>query len=438
MRTMITTCTLLAGGLLCAQGPLSLTLQQAMDLAAQQSYAVQASQLEAEKARSKVNEVLAYGLPQVDANGSFSNYLEVPTSVIKNFTGEGPDQLEIQFGVPWNAQGTVQLNQLIFDGSYIVGLNASREYRTRSEEELQKTQADARAQAARSYLGVLAAREGARLAGESVPVLEKSHNEAAAMRDQGFMEETDVDRLSIALAEARDRVRSYEQQERVALAFLRLVLGVPAETPLTLTDALDAIVKDPAEAALTTLSLDLNTHIEHQLASTVVRIQQLDLKNQRSAYLPKLYGFINAQAQTYGFERPLETDWFPSSMWGVQLQVPIFSSGMRSNRVKQADLQLKQTEVNLAATEQRLIAEAEERAQKARTAELSYTTNTQNLELARRIFDRTSIKFTNGLSSSFELNQDQGQYLQAQQVYLATLVDLLVARIELRRALDLY
>lgn len=432
---------IIAAALACsgmAQGPLTLSLQQAMDLAAQQSYAVQASTLETEKARAKVNEVLAYGLPQVDATGNFSNYLEVPTMVIPNFTGEGPEQLELQFGVPWNATGTVQLNQLIFDGSYIVGLNASREFRTRTEEELQQAQADARAQAAKSYLGVLAAREGVRLAGESVPVLEKSFNEATAMRDQGFMEETDVDRLSIALAEARDRVRSYEQQERVAMAFLRLVLGVPADTPITLTDALDAIVQDPAETALSSMALDMNTHIEHQLANTLVRLQQLDLKNEKSAYLPKLYGFINAQTQAYGFDRPFETDWFPSSMWGLQLQVPIFSSGMRSNRVKQADLTLKQTEVNLAATEQRLIAEAEERAQKARTAEQSYATNRQNLQLAQRIFDRTSIKFTNGLSTSFELNQDQGQYLQAQQVYLGTLVDLLVARIELRRALDLY
>ncbi|MBK7084343.1 MAG: TolC family protein [Flavobacteriales bacterium] len=122
----------------------------------------------------------------------------------------------------------------------------------------------------------------------------------------------------------------------------------------------------------------------------------------------------------------------------MNLQIPIWSSGMRGNRVKQAKLTLQQTQVNLKATEQRLLAEAEERSEKARAAEESYRTEAANLELSKRIFDRTSIKFTNGLASSFELNQDQSQYLQAQSAYIQRLVDLLLARADLRRSLDLY
>ncbi|MBP6698985.1 MAG: TolC family protein, partial [Flavobacteriales bacterium] len=97
---------------LSAQGPLSISLQDAMDMAAKQSYAVQASALEAEKAEQKIKEVTAFGLPQIDATGSFNNYLTVPTSVIPNFTGLGPDEfLQIQFGVPYTTTGAIQLNQ---------------------------------------------------------------------------------------------------------------------------------------------------------------------------------------------------------------------------------------------------------------------------------------------------------------------------------------
>jgi outer membrane protein TolC len=421
-----------------AQGPLTLTLRQAMDLAAKQAYAVQASELEAEKARSKVKEITALGLPQVEASASINNYIEVPTSVVPNFFDPSAGLLEVQFGVPWSTTGGIALNQLIFDGSYLVGLEASKELRVRSEQELERTAADARYQAAKGYLGVLAAREGARLSAESVPILEKSLAEAEAMTAQGFMEATDVDRLSIALASARDRARSFAQQERVALAFLRLVLGVQEGTPLELTDRLETLLNDPAEVALAEAPLDMSRHIEHQLANTLVRLQTLDVKNQRSAYLPKLYGFFNTQAQSFGDNGPAETDWFPATLWGAQLQVPIFSSGLRSNRVKQAQLALKQTEVNRTATEQRLLAEAAERSEKARTALETYNTERQNLDLARRIFDRTSIKFTNGLASSFELNQDQTQYLTAQQTYIGALVNLALARTDLRKALDLY
>lgn len=111
---------------------------------------------------------------------------------------------------------------------------------------------------------------------------------------------------------------------------------------------------------------------------------------------------------------------------------------MRANRVKQATITLDQTRVNLQATEQRLLAEAAERTEKALAAEESYRSELASLDLARRIFERTSIKFTNGLASSFELNQDQGQYLQAQQLYVQRLAELLMARVDLRRSLDLY
>jgi outer membrane protein TolC len=438
MRHILILSVLMLGTAARAQGPLTLTLKQAMDMAGRQSYQVQASVLETEKARSKVKEITALGLPQVDGSASLNNYIKVPTSVVPNFFGTDPELLEVQFGVPWSTTGALALNQLIFDGSYLVGLEASKELRVRSDQELERIAADARYQAAKGYLGVLAAREGTRLAADGVPVLEKSLAEAQAMTAQGFMEATDVDRLSIALASARDRARSFAQQERVALAFLRLVLGVPEGTPLELTDGLESLLNDPAEVALSEAPLDMSGHIEHQLANTLVRIQTLDVKNQKSAYLPKLYGFFNTQAQAFGQDAPFETEWFPATLWGAQLQVPIFSSGLRSNRVKQSQLTLKQAEVNLTATEQRLLAEASERSEKARTALETYTTEKQNLDLAKRIFDRTSIKFTNGLASSFELNQDQTQYLTAQQMYINALVNLALARTDLRKALDLY
>ena len=428
-------------GITCAaQGPISLSLKQAMDMAALQSYQVQAGELGAEKARARIKEVLAIGLPQIEATGGLNNYIDVPTSVIPNFFGGpgAPETLEVQFGIPWTVTGAVQLNQLLFDGSYLVGLAATKELKVQSDQQLEQSRADARLQAAKAYMGVLAAREGARLSADGVPVLEKSLKEAEAMVQAGFMENTDSDRLSIALANAKDRARSFAQQERVALAYLRLVLGVPADTPIELTEPLETIVNDADEKALSNTTIDLNGQVDHQLASTAVRLQTMDVRNQNAAYMPKLYGFFNHQRQSFGTDGPIETDWFPATLWGVNLQIPIWSSGMRGNRVKQAKLTLQQTQVNLKATEQRLLAEAEERSEKARAAEESYRTEAANLELSKRIFDRTSIKFTNGLASSFELNQDQSQYLQAQSAYIQRLVDLLLARADLRRSLDLY
>ena len=439
MRSIITTLALLLALLVNAQGPVSLGLKQALDMAATQSYAVQASTLEAEKAEAKIKEVTALGLPQISGTGSFNNYLIVPKMVVPNFFG-GEGVAAIEFALPWSVTGAVQLNQLLFDGSYLVGLKAAREMRTRSAQELEQTVLNARVQAAKAYLGVLAAEEGTRLIGESLPVLEKASNEARAMFEQGMLESTDADRLTVQLEEVRNEQRNLQQQAKVARAYLNLVLGLPTGTPVTLTDALQPLLDDPAEAALATAAFEVNGHVDRQLAESMLRLGQLDLRNKKAAYLPTLAGFINYQ-QAYNyteFDIGNGSWWFPGSLWGLQLNVPIFSSGMRMQQVKQAKLSLEQAGVNVKATEQRLLAEKEQQQAMLQAAQDSYDTGKRNMELGRSIFDRTSIKFTEGVASSFELTQEHGNYLTAQQNYIQRMVDLLQARAEMRKALDLY
>jgi outer membrane protein TolC len=440
MRHLIFAVFTAIGPALWAQGPVSLSLQQAMDMAATQSYAVQASQLEAEKAVAKIKEVTAIGLPQVNATGSLGNYLKVPTQVIPNFFGDEPKTIEVQFGIPWTINGGVQLTQLIFDGSYLVGLQATRELRNQSGKQLEKAQVDARVQAAKAYLGVLAAEEGVRLLGEGLPVVQKAANDANAMVQEGLMGTTDADRLTVQVDETRDQQRSLQQQATVARSYLALVLGLPAGTPITLTDSLQPLLDAAAANDLANMAFDPAKHVDEEAAQSTLRLSELDLKNKKSAYLPTLSGFINYQQQfSYTeFEPGNGSFWFPSSMWGLQLNVPIFSSGMRSKQVQQAQLSMEQAQVNLKATEQRLLADQAQQKAVLTAAQESYATGKTSLALSKRIFEQISTKFSEGMASSFELTQEHGNYLTAQQTYIQRVVDLLKARVDMRKALDLF
>lgn len=439
MRQPITAALALAATAIMAQGPVSLSLQQAMDHAAQQSYTVQYSTLEAEKAEAKIKEILGIGLPQIAASAGLNNYLKVPTQVVPNFFGNDPPTMEIQFGVPWMLNGGVQLNQLLFDGSYLVGLQATRELKDKAGLDLEKARHDARTQAAKAYFAVLAAEEGVRLLGESLPLLEKSANDARAMVEQGFMESTDVDRLTIQLADTRNRQGNLQQQANVARAFLALVLGLPSGSPITLTDPLGTLMDDPAEKALAAQAFDPGQHIDQQQAASQVRLAGLEVRHQQAGYLPQLTGFINYQQQFNSTEfNPGVAPWFPSSMWGLSLNVPIFSSGMRHNQVKQARISLQEAEVNGTATEQRLRTEHLQQQALLTAAQNSFQTAEANMDLASTIFQRTSVKFNEGMSSSFELTQEHANYLMAQQQYIQAMLDLLQARADLRKALDLY
>ncbi len=422
-----------------AQGPLELSLRQAMDMAANQSYQVQVNELEAQRARERIREVLAIGLPQVNATGALQNYIDVPVQVVPNFFGGEPEFIRVQFGVPWTAHGGIRLDQLIFDGTYLLGLKAAQEVRKQSDEQLERNIKDARVQAAKAYYGVLAADEGARLVAETLPVLERSVTESDVMAQQGFIEVIDVDRLRIELTQARDQLMVFQRQGDIARHFLNFVLGLPAGTPVELTDDLEQLMDDPAETALAETPLGVEQHVDHRMASTLVRIQTLEMRGGRAAYLPSLSGFFAHQQQWNAPEfEPIggPVPWFPATFWGLQLNVPIFSSGMRASKLQQAKLGLEQAEVNRTMTEERLRLEHLQRSSDVVTAQDLYRNERERMELARRIFDRTSIKFTEGLASSFELTQEQAQYLTAQQQYIQRLVDLVNARTELRRALD--
>lgn len=425
-----------------AQGPLSLSLQQAVDLAARQSYQVQASALEAEKARHKVKEITAIGLPQINGEAQLQNFIDVPTQLIPNFftPGQGPEFIAAQFGLPWNASAGVTLSQLIFDGSYLVGLKATRTLAEQSRLDLEKAEADARNQAAKAYFGVLAAEEGSKLASEGIPLLETALREVTAMQENGFMETTDVDRLTIQLEQARTQQRSFAQQAEVARMLLALTLGLPQGTPVTLTDDLAKILADANETALTEQALHTGTHVEQQQAETLVLLQDLQRKNERTKAMPSLGGFLSHQQVWNGpdFDPGGTYQFYPTTVWGLKLTVPIFSSGSRYHKVKQAEIALEQVEVNRTATEQRLLATAEQIRSQARTAFDNFRTEERSLKLSKDIMDRTSIKFTNGAAASFELTQEQGNYLIAQQNYIQRMVELLMARADLRKALDLY
>jgi outer membrane protein len=442
MRTQ-TTILLIATALAAqAQGPISLSCQQAMDMAAQQAYSVQASALEAEKMQHRVKEITAIGLPQINGEVQLQNFIDVPTQLIPNFftPGQGPEFVAAQFGLPWNASAGATLSQLLFDGSYLIGLKATKALAQQSREELEKARADARNQAAKAYYGVLASEEGARITAEGIPLIEQSLREARAMLEAGFLEETDVDRLIIQLEQTTSLKNSFQQQANVARMLLALTLGAPQGTPITLTDDLRAILNDAGETALSEQGFQPGSHIELQGAETLVRLQTLNMRNERSKQLPSLGGFLSHQQAWNGpdFDPGGTYPFYPTTVWGLKLNVPVISSGSRHHKVKQASIALKQVEVNRTATEQRLLAEVERTKSQARTAFENYRTEERNLLLAQRIAERTSIKFGQGAASSFELTQERGNSLAAQQQYVQRLIELLTTRADLRRALDLY
>jgi len=439
MRAFISLVTFLIAIALNGQGPTLLTLQDALQLAAEQAYAVRTSSLEAEKAHHQLKEIVGLGLPQVNGAAGFSDFIDIPVQVSESFFG-GDDLMTFQFGLRYSANAGVQLDQLIFDGSYLVGLQASRAFKHNKEQELQQSIHDAKVAAAKAYYAVLVAREGVENIEELIPVLEENLRQVKGLQENGFADRTDVDRQELGLSEVRNQLIFMENQEATALDMLHFVLGLPISTPLDLDNNLDDLLQDPDPRALAQSAFEPGAHIDSKVAESLVVLQELNERNEKATALPKLYGFVSHQQNAYRREFDFfgSGQWYPTTLWGVNLQVPIFSGGSRHHKVQQAHITYDQVIVNQELVNEQLLLDFEQRRKNLLAEADRYDNEKRNLELARKIFDNTNIKYREGLATSFELTEERSQLLNTQNAYIQSLADLLFARADLRDALGLF
>ena len=423
-----------------SQGAVQLTLQQALEMAAKQSYSVQTNALELEKAQKRMNEIRGMGLPQINGTAGFQDFLDIPVQVAPDFFG-GSDQLvELQFGLQYSGSAGVQIDQLIFDGSYLVGLKAARAYNDNKVQELEQTMLDAKAAAAKAYYAVLVADEAVNNLESLVPVLEENLRQVTGLTQNGFADATDKDRIELSLSEVQNQLLQMKDQRSSALDMLHFVLGMPVASPLELADELDFLVSNPDPRGLAGTAFEPASHIDSKVASSLLVMQELAVKNQRSQAYPKLYGFFNHTQNAYRREFDIfgSGPWYPTTVLGVNLQIPIFSGGSRVNQLKQEQLTLEQVRINQHVVDEQLLLDYQQKKNAVLTNADRYDNAKANLNLAQRIFDRTNSKFKEGLASSFELNEERSQLINSQNAYIQSLADLLLARADLREALGIF
>ncbi len=440
MRSLTFTFTYVLGLALSAQGPMQVSLEQAIELAAQQSYSVQHSTLEARKAEQQLKEIKGLGLPQVNGTIGVQDFLDIPVSVSEDVFGGTNELVEFQFGLQYTGSAGVQLDQLIFDGSYLVGLKASKAFRNNKNQELEQTMLSAKAAAAKAYYGVLVANEAVISLQKLVPVLEENLRQVNVLNGGGFADIMDVQRQELGLLEVRNQLGQMQDQRGAAMDMLHFVLGIPLATPLELSDELDLVLDLIDARTLAQTTFDPEAHINSQVASGLVLLQDLTVKNERSSAYPKVYGFVAHQQNAFRRQFDLfgRGEWYPTTLIGVNVQVPIFSGGVRSNKLKQAQITLDQAKMNEGVVREQLLLDHQQKRRAILSAADRLDNAKRNLSLAEEIFERVNKKFKEGVVTTFELTQERAQLINSQNDYIQSLADLLLARADLREALGAF
>lgn len=425
-----------------AQQQTEFSLEEAIDYALENAYAIQTASDNIEMADQRVWETTAFGLPQINGNVDYQNYLKQQVQLIPSeFFGGAPGDFEpVIFGTKQNMNATVTLTQLLFDGSYIVGLQSAKTYKQISESGKVKTEFAVKQAVVNAYSNVLFVEERILILEKNKLTLEQNLEQTTKLVANGFGEEQDAEQQQLTLSAINNEINKTNRYQITAHKLLNISLGLEVDKQITLTNSFDELLLENLDLGLAQTNFDITTHIDYLIAENNRTSQELLVKFEKSKALPSLNAFINygsgANGQDFEFFQN-DQKWYGSSLLGVSLNIPIFSSLQRSSKTQQARLNLQIAERELTETEQNLKIEIQDARTDYQFAIDNFENSKENLELAERIEKKENIKFFEGISSSFDLTNAQNQLYSKQQNYLESIQYLINSKTTLENALNI-
>ncbi len=412
------------------------SLEEAIDYAHSNNKLALDSQSDVRMAELQKWETTATGLPQISADISYNNWIEQQISLIpaEFFGGMPGDFVEVAFGTQQTVNGTVTLKQKLFDGSYLVALQASKVYLEISKNAKEKTLSELRKVVTNAYGSVLLAEENISILDANIAVLEKSITELQKVYENGLTEAENIEQLQLTLSGLMS-TRNYNAiLKNLAYEMFNLTLGLDIDTSVNLTDRMEDLVVKVLLSPTETSNSSLENNIDFKIAVNNMRSNELLFKLEKSKALPTINAFINGgyagNNNRFNF-LDRSHKWFGASLFGVNMSVPLFSSLGRSAATQKAKIALEKSERALVNTRQELKIKIKRAQNELAFAQQDLETKKQAQNLAKRIEEKNQIKFFEGLASSFELSQAQTQLYTAQKQYMEAMLSVLNKHIAL-------
>ncbi len=417
------------------------SLEEAINHALVNNYTAINASRDIDAAKKKKWETTAMGLPQINTTLDYTNNFELQKSLIpaEFFGGNKGEFAEVAFGTKHNMTARATLSQLIFDGSYIVALQASKTYLKYYENAKQKTQVETKEMVINAYGNVLLAEEGIAILEKNKATLEKTLFDTKETFKSGLIEEENVEQLQITLTSIISNLNYNKRLLDISYKMLKITLGIDINDDLKLTDKLDNLTISNLDLTFNQDGFNVNSNINYQMALNFQEQRELELKLQKSKALPTLSANVNFGYNAFGNQFEFFTrnqKWLNYSNLGMTLNVPIFSSLARTSRTQQAKIALEQAKTQLTETEQKLKLQYASAKSDYEFSIEEYETAKENLKLAERIEKKQQTKFTEGLSTSFDFNDAQRQLYDAQQKYLQSMIEIINKKASLEKVIN--
>jgi outer membrane protein len=421
--------------------PVSFSLADCIKYAYEHQDSIKNANLDVQSAEYKVKETIGSGLPQINGSISFQDYIKTPTQVAPAgiFAGKIDPTAPLEplaFGpIKYTNNFGLQLNQLIYSGTFLVGLQAVKTFRELSQRSLVRSKIETNVNVTKAYYQALVSNEQIKLLDANIEQLKQTLDQTTQQNKQGFVEKIDVDRLSVQynnLVTNRDNV-----QRTLTLNYqmLKFQMGMPVEQDLTLTDKLADvnIAEQTAQNAVDTSFY--HNRIEYKLLETNILLNQLDVKSKKANFQPTVAftaGIANV-FQENQFKYLYAHNYFNNYV-GLNINVPIFTGGQHLNQLRQSQITVlkSQNDLHNAANGFKLMANA---------AQITFTNSIQSLnnqkrsrELAQEVLRVSKIKYQQGVGSSIEVTQAQTELESSDNQYIQALYNALISKVDLDKA----
>ena len=414
----------------------SFNLQEAIDFALENNRTAKNAAHDIEAAEKLKWETISTGLPQISARIDYQNWIQQQVSLIpaEFFGGNPGDFAEIVFGTEQSMLASAQLEQKIFDGSYLVGLQSAKVYLEISNNAKIKTDLEVRKAVINAYGNVLLAEESVSILERNKSVLQKNLSEITKIYENGLEEEESVEQLQITFSNVENALKNTSRLKDLAYQMLNITLGVDLNAIITLTDNLESLTNEFTVLSILDSDENVENTIDYRIAENDLISKELLVKLEKSKALPTINAFLNGSYVGYSnqftFANKSEK-WFGASLLGVNMNIPIFSSGGRGASTQRAKINLEKAKNELTETEQKLKLQIASAKSEYQFAIEDHENKTQNLKLAERIEAKNQTKFFEGIASSFDLRQAQLQLYTAQRDYLKSMFNVITKKTEL-------
>ena len=372
----------------------------------------------------------------MDASGSFNDNLKLMTTLLPgDFFGKPGEKVPVTFGSQFNSGVNVQASMLLFNAPLLVGIESSKLTQKLSEENLVKSEQDTRESVSTAYFLIIVSEESLRILDANIANLQETLKSTRAMYSAGMAEATDVDQMVSNVTLVENTRSSMQRNIELNYNLLRFQLGVTPGTKITITETLQSLTAMINVDALMLQEFDHRQNVNYRLIEGQEQMSSLMLKTQKASVLPSLAGFYSYGTNGMG-DKIGDLQWFPNSVAGLSLTVPIFASGQRYSAIRKAQINLDKARTTKEMVTDQLLLQEKQLRYNLVNANQQYLSQKENVEVSKRVYVSTENKFRQGMASSLDLTQANQLYLQSETNYVTALMNLLQTKIALDKLLN--